>query len=794
MNIFFEQIPQELKELPNWVCWALETRGGKTTKIPYTPETGQKARANNPKTWTGFKEAAECLVSYDGIGFQFGESPFVGIDLDHCLKGGTVSPEAQQIIDALDSYTEISPSGEGLHIIVRADIAGSGHRNDIVEIYPQGRFFTMTGNVFQGRSAITERTAEVAALIQSIEAKRAAKRGAAAPPPVDISAQIVQTAEAPADVQTIIQRIRNSQQGAKFAALFDAGDTTPYITKNDPEGRSGADMALMNMLPFWTNGNMPLMMDIFSMSALGRREKWQTREDYRIRTAKKAIDSWNGKTYDPEALKKQRQEQDRFIRENGITKPAEELKRLATFRQNDTGNAERLELLYGDMLLHCTASDKWLRWDGMRWKSSESKDATELYNMVSATMRLTAMQYDVVFGPPKTQEEEDAKRSFLSFCKRSENQNSINNTIKRARALFPVSINDLDADPWLLNCENGTIDLKTGRLLPHDRAQRLTQVCAASYTPGARSELWESTVQQIIPDEGVRDYVQRFIGYCLTGLTREEKFLFLYGAGGGGKGTFIETIGKILGDYADTVPIDMLLAARNDAGTGNEPTPQLAKMAGKRLILTSESGQGRKFNDAKIKLLTGGDAITARFLRCEAFTFLPMFKIVMSSNFLPTVTNATDKGIKRRLIIVPFSAELDDIRDVTLKERLLYPQERSGILAWCVEGCLKWQREGLGEMPIPIKKMLSDYYAENDVIGEFISTYCNIGEDLRVKAKDLYKAFTEEMGYGIGWRGMKFSTFKEELRNRGFEPHKYNNGLHFLGIEFRAKYGYFNSL
>ena len=95
---------------------------------------------------------------------------------------------------------------------------------------------------------------------------------------------------------------------------------------------------------------------------------------------------------------------------------------------------------------------------------------------------------------------------------------------------------------------------------------------------------------------------------------------------------------------------------------------------------------------------------------------------------------------------------------------------------------------------IPIKKMLSDYYAENDVIGEFISTYCNIGEDLRVKAKDLYKAFTEEMGYGIGWRGMKFSTFKEELRNRGFEPHKYNNGLHFLGIEFRAKYGYFNSL
>ena len=751
MTTHYEQIPQKLKDLPNWVCWALETRDGKKTKVPYTPETGQKAKANNPKTWSSFEEAEKSLLLFDGIGFQFSESPFVGIDLDHCLKNGKASPEAQKIVDALNSYTEISPSGEGLHIIVKADITGNGHRNNVVEIYPQGRYFTMTGNVFQGRGTIEERTKELAALLKSLEDERNAKRGTAPPPIGSVPEETSQVDEVSPDIQTIIQHIRNSQQSEKFSSLFDAGDTSPYKTKNDPDGRSGADMALMNMLPFWTNGNIPLMMDIFSLSALAKREKWQTREDYRIMTAKKAIDSWNGKTYDPEALKKQQQKQDRFISENGITKPAEELKRLALFKLNDTGNAERLELLYGEDLLHCTASDKWLRWDGLRWKSAESKDATELYNLVSATMRLTAMQYDVVFGTPKNREEEDIKQSFLSFCKRSENQNSINNTIKRARALFPVSINDLDADPWVLNCENGTIDLKTGSLHPHDRTQLLTQVCAASYTPDARSELWEKTVQQVMPDEGMRDYIHRFIGYCLTGLTREEKFLFLYGAGGGGKGTFIETIGKVLGDYADTVPIDMLLAARNDAGTGNEPTPQLAKMAGKRLILTSESGQGRKFNDAKIKLLTGGDDVTARFLRCEPFTYSPMFKIVMSSNFLPTVTNATDKGIKRRLIIVPFSANLDDIRDVTLKERLLSPQERSGILTWCVDGCLKWQREGLGKMPTTIKKMLLDYYEENDVIGEFIATYCNTGEGLRVKAKDLHRAFIDEMGYGIGW-------------------------------------------
>lgn len=294
MTIHYEQIPQELKELPNWVCWALETRDGKTTKIPYTPETGQKARANNPKTWTGFKEAAECLVSYDGIGFQFGESPFVGIDLDHCLKGGTVSPEAQQIIDALDSYTEISPSGEGLHIIVRADIAGSGHRNDIVEIYPQGRFFTMTGNVFQGRSAITERTAEVAALIQSIEAERAAKRGAAAPPPVDISAQIVQAAEAPADVLKLVHVIEKSTKSGPYWR----GEVT-YSSQSE------ADMALMDHLRFYAGGDKDMMISLFKLSPLGARldRKKGHIEDYLVRTAEKSLKDWDGKTYDPVAYK-----------------------------------------------------------------------------------------------------------------------------------------------------------------------------------------------------------------------------------------------------------------------------------------------------------------------------------------------------------------------------------------------------------------------------------------------------------------------------------------------------------
>ncbi len=438
--------------------------------------------------------------------------------------------------------------------------------------------------------------------------------------------------------------------------------------------------------------------------------------------------------------------------------------------------------MYGDRLLHCTASDRWLKWDGTRWKFVESKDATELYNMVSSVMRLTAEQYDFIYGVPTNKEEEQNKRAYKAFFKRSENQYSIINIIKRARAFFPVEIDKLDANSWLLNCQNGTIDLTTGEIKEHDKKDLITKICTAKYTKGAKSELWEKTIRQILPDEEVRHYIQKFIGYSITGLTREEKFLFLYGEGGGGKGTFIETIGKVLGDYADSIPIDILLTARNDAGTGNEPTPQIAKMAGKRLILTSESGRGRKFNDAKIKLLTGGDRITARFLRCEPFTFTPTCKFIMSSNFMPSVTDTTDKGIKRRLIIILFDANLESVRDLKLKDELLSPQHKAGILSWCIEGCLMWQEEGLTDTPQAIKKMLIDYYAENDIIGEFIDSCCIVDKTERVKVKELLSAFNQWADDGSRWHGMRLGTFKDDLKRRGFQTHKFTTGLHFLGI------------
>lgn len=780
MTINFDSIPDEMKALPNWVNWKFENRDGRKTKIPYNPRNGERAKANDPTTWATYEEAAQSLDRYDGIGFQLGNSPFVGLDLDHVVKDGKACPQAQEIVQQFDTYTEISPSGSGLHLLVRADIVGKGYRNDLLEVYSQGRYFTVTGNAYQGYTRIAERTNAVRALIQSIEAERNGPEGqAASQPPTEGQAAPPLPATKEKDPAIIIERIRHSQQAELFSRLFDNGDISAY------ESPSSADQALMNILPFWTGGDIPFMIEIFSLSALAQRGKWQSRPDYRMRTAQAAIASWNGLVYDPAAQKVQRLEQDRFIRECGITTPVDTLKQLVNLDLNDTGNAERLELVYGTMLRYCTASGRWLVWDGTRWKECEAKDAPELYNYVTAVMRLSSLFYNDVRGVPTDKEATARKQAFMKFCSRSQDRNKIADTIGRARGLLPIAMQELNANPWMLNCQNGTINLKTGQLLPHNRANFITQVCAASYAPGARSELWETTVQQIIPDPDVREYVQRFIGYCLTGLTREEKFLFVYGAGGGGKGTFVETVGKVLGDYADTIPVDVLLSARNDAGSGNEPSPQIAKLAGKRLVLTSESAAGRKFNDARLKLMTGGDKLTARFLGREPFTYDPTFKIVLSSNYLPAITNATDKGIRRRLIIVPFTAQLDDVRDITLKERLLQPQEKNAILSWCVDGCLKWQQEGLGDMPLPVKRMLSDYYDENDIVGEFLRQYCDVGDGLHVKGRSLLNAFNTAMDVGAGWHGLKWSTFRDDMRNRGFSTHKKKDGLYFMGIGFK---------
>lgn len=774
MNDNYRNIPQAMRVLKNWVLFKIVERGnGKKTKPPYQPN-GTPAKANDPNTWSSFDAVAAVMKKqpgrYAGIGFQFDDTPFTGIDIDHCIDDrGNLSELAQEILQETRSYAEYSPSGHGLHIIIKGklkDRRGGKNASLGLEMYDSKRYFTMTGNTVQGYEHISSKSEAIEAVYRLYDKYQIAKgkqpQGEGtkeqARPAAVISSPVADDTAA-----VIIERIRKSQQGALFTSLFDSGDLSAYGGDH-----SSADMALMNILPFWCRGNAQMMEEIFSMSALARREKWQ-RVDYRQNTIQKALDGWDRKAYDPGYRTIKPIEHDN-IKDKEFTQ----------YQLSDTGNAERLKKVYGDDLLYCLSAERWLKWDGCRWCYCVGDDPIELYPLFVSVMRESACQYTKIL-------DSESVKAVKAFFRRSENKQNISNGLKCARSLFTVDIKELDSNDWLLNCKNGTIDLKTGQLMKHDRKHLITCLCNTDYKPAARSELWENTLKQIIPDDDIRRWIQKAIGYTITGSTREEKIFCLYGEGGGGKGTFIETIAKIFSEYSTTIPIDTLLASRNDAGNGQGATPQIAKLINKRLALTSESGKDRRFKDDTIKQLSGGDMITARRLYGEPVEFPPHFALWMSTNYKPNVTDATDKGMIRRLIIIPFNANLAAVRDNTLKEKLLQPQEREGILKWCVDGCLMWLKEGLDDIPAAIKKLMQDYFEDNDTIGQFIDECCTVDPNSRIKGGELLNAYNSFLGAGARWRGVKLQSFKQDMQRRGFEYKRFNAGRYFLGLKLNEE-------
>lgn len=770
----YEAIPQEMKALPNWVCFKLLPRKGSSGKMNKVPcdATGKALQWKTPKNLLTFNEAANNRRNL-GIGFVFDNSPFVGIDIDDCISpGGQWSPLAAEIMPMLDSYTEVSVSGTGVHIICKGTLPDycktakeKGRKIDRIglEVYESGRFFALTGNIITQYSRRAEDRTDILKAVCDKYVQPYVSR-----PPVPPKTA---TTDDLSD-EGLCNKIRKSKQGAKFSRLWD-GDLSDVPRKDNGEpDYSRADLALCNILAAWTNKDAARIDRMFRQSSLYCRDKWD-RADYRENTIQKAIAdvTW---TYDPEYYGKQ------LIKR--VEKTEEELKELVYFPCTDPGNAERIMFLHGDKIRYCARYEKWFLYNGKKWTESEE---SALYIVAVDTMRLSGSKVKDVY-PGRNADENKQRDRLEKFFRLSENMSRIRHMLEYVTALASISADEFDTDAWLLNCQNGVLDLKTGRLLPHDKKYMMTRICRAGYEAQNSPNLWEKTVSEIIPDEDLRRYLQKFVGYSLTGSVREEKLLVLYGQGGGGKGTFIETIGQALGDYADTIPVDVLLSAHNDSTTGNEPTPELAKLSGVRMALSSETKKGRKFNDAKIKHITGGDIISARRLRCEPFSYKPNFKLILSSNYLPAVTDTTDNGIKRRLVIAPFTAKLESIKDMTLKDKLAQPENLAAVLAWCVQGCVMWQNDGnLDKLPKAIAKMHSDYYEDNDLIGMFIEEDCVVGNDHRIKVKALCQAFNLWADDGSRYRKTGIKGFSDAMRARGFEKRRFKDGYHFIGINLK---------
>jgi putative DNA primase/helicase len=328
---------------------------------------------------------------------------------------------------------------------------------------------------------------------------------------------------------------------------------------------------------------------------------------------------------------------------------------------------------YGDRLRYVAVWSKWLIWDGQHWVT----DATlRVFDLVRGVCREAAGKA----GDPRVAEH-CASASTVAAVER----------LARADRRHAATVEMWDADPFLLNTPGGVVDLRTGKTVPHSPDLHMTKITAVA--PGGNCPAWRRFLTTVTSgDKALEAFLARVIGYSLTGVTKEHALFFFYGSGGNGKGVFLNSVSHILRDYAVTAPIETFMSSGGD----RHPT-DLAGLRGARVVTAQETEEGRRWAENKIKSLTGGDPISARFMRQDFFTFVPQFKLVIAGNHKPGLRNV-DEAIRRRLHLIPFTVTIPAAeRDPDLPEKL--KAEWPGILAWAIKGCLEWQRLGLAPPP-----------------------------------------------------------------------------------------------
>jgi putative DNA primase/helicase len=445
---------------------------------------------------------------------------------------------------------------------------------------------------------------------------------------------------------------------------------------------------------------------------------------------------------------------------------------LLAANRTDLGNAERFEAFAGARFRYVHAWGSWLVYDGTRWQRDPDGEAVRTARDMLRTMAAAA----------ENLQEEGERDELVKHALESESSARVSAMLSLAQSLLPTAPEALDADPDLLNVRNGTLDLRTGELRPHDRCAYLTRLAPVPYDPSAACPRWDAFLHRILQgNERLIGFLRRAVGYSLTGHCSEQVLLLLYGVGANGKSTFLETIRALMGDYATQADFNTFLK-RDTEGARND----LARLLGTRLVSAVEAEAGKPLAEALVKQLTGGDTITARFLFKEFFDFKPQFKIWLAANHKPGVTGS-DHGIWRRLRLLPFTVTIPEAeRDQRLGAKLL--EELPGILAWAVRGCLEWRAEGLG-LPEEVRAATDSYREEMDTLGPFLEEICVAQADARVTAKELYAAYVA-WAEGNGERVRSQKSMAMALRERGFENLKGSKGVRaWRGLRLREHSG-----
>lgn len=413
--------------------------------------------------------------------------------------------------------------------------------------------------------------------------------------------------------------------------------------------------------------------------------------------------------------------------------------------------------------LRFTPERGWLRFDGRRWAAVPDVAVMQAAREVGRDAARAAAA-DPMLNPGAS----DRIARHVSSAKTA----AAIVSLARGAPEHLVAIADFDADPWLLNCPGGTVELRTGTLREHRREDLLTKLAGA--TPRGGSARWESFLHRIMAGDAERTaYLHRLAGYAAVADASEESVDFLYGPGGNGKGTYIGTVTAALGDYATTAGADMLMASNSD----RHPT-ELARLAGARLVVAQEVDESRRWDETKLKMLTGRDVIAARYMRRDLFEFQPCFTLIIAGNHRPGL-RTVDDAIRRRLHLVPFDVTIPKgERDLELKDALL--KDLDGVMAWIVAGCMEWQRHRLSP-PESVLAATAEYLDAEDSFGEWLTECVVEGsshEELSSALHKSYERWKRERGEGVpGQR-----RFSGALVDRGFRRSHTRAGSVFHGL------------
>jgi len=454
---------------------------------------------------------------------------------------------------------------------------------------------------------------------------------------------------------------------------------------------------------------------------------------------------------------------------NGRTSASVEPQEPRVFANTDTGNAERLVALHGSEIRFNWGRKVWHTWSGRHW---EEDRAGRMEQLAKSTARqipdearhLTAERYT----------------STIKWAAASESSGKRQATIDLARSEdgVPVQPHELDADPWLLNVANGTLDLRDGTLRPHQCEDLITRLIDVPYDPDATCPRFMDFLDRIFDrDEGLIGYVQRLVGYSMTGSTREQIMAIAYGTGSNGKTTLLGTLRGLLGNYAQEADADSFMERRHEG-----IREDIADLDGARFVAASETADGKRLSEALVKKMTGGEMLRARRLYENGYTFAPQFTVWLSTNHKPEI-RGTEFAIWRRIRLVPFTVTINEAeKDADLPTKLA--DEYPGILAWAVRGCMDWQRDGLNE-PDAVLRATASYREDMDPLAAWFADRCIVQRNILAEHKKLYEDYLAYCDTA-GDDPVSSKAFGEKLGERGFEAKRTNNARCRKGLRLRT--------